>query len=1098
MSDRQTWTNAIDLGRTPGPRDEFSPDVEAAIADLRARHGLDGTAPSADAARASARDLLPGVNRRNFLQLTGAAAVLGLVGCGNQHPDTLVPYAVQPEGAVLGKAMWYSSTLTSAGEPVPVMVKCYDGRPIKLEGNPDHPVTLGRLDARTQAALVDLYDPDRLQDGPHVADAATSGAVKAVSWAELDKTVGAWLAEPTARIALVTPPLSGPGELALIRDLTKAFPGRFTHAAFSAYPRRAESRAYAQVTGDLALPVYNLERAELLLSFGDILGGNHAGLAEQVGFGELVRKRAQGDGERVIAVEAVLSQTGTCSDLRVRCAHDQLGWAAWRIAAAVGADLGVSLPSGIAADLAGARHGALTLPGGGDATARIAKRLLDVKRAGGASVVYAGGAATSGSDQQALHAAATWLNQALGNLGATVTRHAERSDDLGAVDALAEAGCDVLILAGVNPAQQAPALWKKLSAAKHILAISDRLDETAVAAHAIAPMTHGLEAWGDGCLRPGLPTLQQPCILPLWDARDWQQTLLAVAVAGGATAFAVDKPATVSSALISVVSRKPLYQSAAAGVLAWGEHLRRTWTTAVRGAAGSAADAAVFWSGALARGVVTVPAMEGGSRDAQVPEARLIAPRDSGLTLVLNASRVMGDGRQLNNAWLNEIPDPVSRICWDNYVAISPTTARELGISENDVVIVQANGLTLTLAAHVQEGTHPGTAEVFCGWGRTHAGQVARMMVDNGHSVDVFPLAGRFGAGPSAVTATIATTGRSYQLAHMQGHDWTEGRPLELEVEPGHAKHAHREPTNLWGAKQTYAGRKWGMAIDLDACTGCNACIVACQAENNIPVVGRDEVRKNREMHWMRIDRYYQGHQADADHLDVTVVNQPVVCFQCDNAPCEAACPANATMHNQEGISLQIYNRCIGTRYCANNCPYKVRRFNWYEYSAYRAGPVGSASPLDRIARNMIMEGGATSAPSELAHAPLTMLLNPEVIVRSKGVMEKCNFCYQRTREIHEQEKSTGRRYRDGTITTACAQACPTDAIVFGDINDESSRVSTTVASSPTGYAYLVLNEELNTRPSVAYLRRLRHRPATADEARHLAGDAAEHGEHQG
>jgi molybdopterin-containing oxidoreductase family iron-sulfur binding subunit len=454
----------------------------------------------------------------------------------------------------------------------------------------------------------------------------------------------------------------------------------------------------------------------------------------------------------------------------------------------------------------------------------------------------------------------------------------------------------------------------------------------------------------------------------------------------------------------------------------------------------------------------------------------------------------MGSGASLNNPWLQELPDPVSKVTWDGYCALSPADARRLGLADHAVVELAVDGADpVRLPAHIQDGQHPGTVEVFLGWGRTAAGQVAAITAADGFRANAFALAGNRRWG---VPVTVTATGASYRLATTQVHQRLKGRDLELDdvlelhrQDPG-AERRHGRPAewvagtdgkpggrlSLWRRHQTYPGHRWGMSIDLNACTGCNACVVACGAENNVPVVGRDEVLKNRDMHWIRIDRWWAGDAAD--RLDVEAVSAPMLCQQCDHAPCEAVCPANATVKSDEGVNLQVYNRCIGTRYCSNNCPYRVRRFNWYQYSTFRAGPQGSGDPLGRLLKSAVTAGD-TAVASELAHQPLDLLLNPEVTVRHRGVMEKCNFCVQRQRQARDAAKAAGGRMPDGAVTTACAQACPTGAIVWGDLNDPQAAVT---RASNAGSPYLLLDEELNTRPKIAYQRRLRNRPATADE----------------
>ncbi len=1107
----QTWKSSAELAASPlARRDEFGPDVAAAIADLRSTHGLDSPScqhagnASTETQRLDAdlRTLLPGMNRRGFLQMTGAAAVFALVGCQEKHPDTIVPFDEQPEGTTLGNALWYASTLRESGFPVPVLVKTYDGRPIKIEGNGDCALTRGKADAFTQAALVNLYDPDRLQDGPKAKDGA---AFATLTWDALDAQVGAALKD--GPVALLTGPIDGPARRTLIDDLVAAFGGRLQHAVVEAYSRADEAAAYRTAAGFTGVPRYRLDTAKLLVTFGsDPLAGGTTGLVEQVGFGGF--RAAKG---AIIAVEATLSQLGAIADHRVRCADDALAYVAWAVAERVAQALETDVPPEAKAALAraGGVIGELKPIDGVPAVQAIADRLLALRRANQPSLVYVGGANRAGDT--ALHLAAATLNALLRNVGTTVVAGpvSELADlgDASLVNAIAAGQVPTVIVAGTNPGHTHPLIAAALAKARTVVVLSDRLDETAKLATHVAPTLHALEDWGDAEITRGVYALQQPVIRPLWNARGAEQSLIAFAAAAGLASFKAETKSV--KPLLTVVTRQEAWQPAAKGVMAWSDLVRQVWLTQVKSRIGSAADDVGFWNSALSVGVASAVAdtapMAALNQDAvDAALKHVFRPiQASGFRLVLSASRTLRDGASANNPWLNELPDPVSKVTWDNYLAVSPADAAKEGWSDDEVVSLSIGGTTVALPIVVQAGQHPGTLETFLGWGRTAAGQVARLMVDDGFSVDTIPLRA---AALARESATVAKTGKRYQLANVQGHHDLEGRPEQFDQVAGahDAEHGHhgwvagadgKPPSelggrlNLWGKTQAYPGRKWGMTVDLDLCTGCNACIVACSAENNVPVVGRDEVRRNREMHWMRIDRYYSGDAAAK--LDVDVVQQPVMCQHCDNAPCEIVCPANATMHNDSGVNLMVYNRCIGTRYCSNNCPYKVRRFNWYEYSQLRAGPqTKNSNSLDRIQHNLLTDG-TVNARAELAVAPLQMLLNPEVTVRSKGVMEKCNFCVQRTRAVKDGEKRSGRAATDGAITSACAQTCPSNAITFGDLNDPfSAVVQAAKAGEGEHRAFLLMDAELNTRPAVAYLRKLRHRGAdpgtgTAQDAKH-------------
>jgi Fe-S-cluster-containing dehydrogenase component/anaerobic selenocysteine-containing dehydrogenase len=1118
---RRMWSDPSDLTSAP-TRDEFTPEVESAIADLRARGGIES--PNCPEDRDRQRDDLhfahAGVNRRGFLQLTGAAAVFAVVsGCSKPHPDTLVPYAQQPDGVTIGNGVWYSTVVRVNGQARPIMAKTYDGRPIKLDGNPDHPLVRGRSDAATQAALLDLYDPDRggidpeqpkvFHDGPKRRD---GDEFVPVTWADLDTAVAAGL--KSGRVLLVTGPVDGPARLAHIAALRAAFGDRLRHVAYHPWAADSALKARHLVLGESSVPEYRLGKAKVLVALGsDLLAG--ADIATQAAYGEF-RRGTDGEPGQVICFEPTMSQLGSCADVRVRVGMDSLAWLCWAIAAEVAAATNATLPPAIAdvlaariAPIASALRPVRTATGDVHAITYAAQRLLAARQANGQALVYVGGAVHSGPESLDLHIAATWLNRLLGAEGVCVLGRPPSATRDGLSAELA-AGADVVIVAGgANPAYDLPGAAAALGRIPLLVSLNPTRDETTRLAHLHAPGLHDLESWGDSSSSSGLVEVQQPVIQPLWDSRAAEDSLSAFTVAAlGEAAPAelrIARAAVPANAPVSVVSRKQLWNAAERGIQPWHAFVQQVWTSQVQGAVRSAASGTAFWNAALSTGFVAVPRQEmPANRMMPVIEAPAgVAP--GGLTLVCSAARSIGDGSQLNNAWLQELPDPVSKVCWDGWAAVSPADAKAQGIATHDVVELAIGQEKISLPALVQDGQHPGHVEVFLGWGRSNAGTVAAMTADAPRA-NAYLVAGgrRWGAAVS-----LTRTGQHYELAMTQTHHRMAGEQIAMDdvlelhrKDPGAARRSHKSHAweagtdgkpggrlSIWRSHQTYPGLRWGMAIDLDACTGCGACMVACSAENNVPVVGRDEVRKTREMHWIRVDRYYSAPASESDaRLDVSVLHQPMLCQQCDNAPCEAVCPANATMKSDEGVNLQIYNRCIGTRYCSNNCPYKVRRFNWYQYSAYRAGPQKAFEPLGRLVKNVITEGNHT-AGVELAHQPLQLMLNPEVTVRHRGVMEKCNFCTQRQRAWRTDAKRQGKRMPDGHLTSACAQACPTRALTWGDLNDQESEVA---VQSNDPRAYLALDAESNTRPKVAYLRKLRNRPATEDELKTLDGHAAE------
>jgi len=554
---------------------------------------------------------------------------------------------------------------------------------------------------------------------------------------------------------------------------------------------------------------------------------------------------------------------------------------------------------------------------------------------------------------------------------------------------------------------------------------ADRLDETAAQAHAVCPDHHFLEAWGDAEPVASFFSLAQPTIAPLFDTRAAQDSLL------------------------KWLGRAPDFY----------EYLRGYWRETLYPQQSRYATFDEFWDHSLHDGVCALPAGPAAERrfagDVSAAAASIVRDHERSAgerhadRFEVHLYETVGqrDGAHANNPWLHELPDPVSKVTWGNYAAIAPAVASRLGISSGDVVALDAGTRRIEVPVHVQPGQSPRAISIAMGYGRRRAGRVGQGVGANAYPLVQVVAGMRRYAGTSV---TVARTGRLEPLAATQTHHSMEGRTIVEQTtfaawlaasSAGHGEHEPQEVPSLWAGRPAGA-HAWGMAIDLNTCTGCSACVTACQAENNVPVVGRDEVRRGREMHWIRIDRYYTGSEDDPETLV-----QPMMCQHCNNAPCEPVCPVLATVHSSDGLNQQVYNRCIGTRYCENNCPYKVRRFNWFEY-----------------ARNSRFDFNMNSALG-------SMTLNPDVAVRSRGVMEKCSLCVQRIQAGKLAAERDGRPVADGDIETACQQVCPAEAIVFGDLSDPNSRVSTLVRSQRR---YRVL-EELGTRPNVSYLTKVRN-----------------------
>lgn len=966
-----------------------------------------------------------GVTRREFLKFMGASLVMAGVATACRRPvEKIVPYLNQPEEITPGIANWYASTCGECPSACGLLAKTREGRPIKLEGNPEHPMNRGGLCARGQASLLNLYDPDRLKNP---VKKGADGRWEALSWQKADEGIQNILKairEKKGKVRLLTDTIVSPSTQKLLNEFLAPF-GDAKQISFE--PLSLENLAAAQKDsyGEAIVPRYRFDQADYILSFGaDFLDTwiSPVEFAKQFSKG---RKPSDGKMSRFVAFESVPTATGSNADLHIPVAFGE----ELKIALALAHEVSTREMPG------GAATGALT-PYAAEAVAeqtgvdaqilkRIAKELWNHR---GRSLVLGGSTAPSGAEGKALHVAVNFLNSILGNDGKTID--AKNSPSLqGApqsaggraaldewISELKNGGVDCLFIHKTNPSYVLGEEFDQaLEKAGVVVRLSDRIDETALKAHWVLPLSHFLESWGDAEPQRGLYSLVQPSIQPLYETRSFPEILL------------------------GWMGNK----------ISWHDTLQNFWKENIFPKAGGFVSFTAFWETALRGGVFdTRKSLNGHAPRSFDPAAlqaaahqlpsvlRQIPAKNTGAGPMLVAYPTIPhyDGRSQNNGWLMELPDPVTKITWRNYVSIAPKKAAELGLKEGDVVRVRNEKFTAELPVHLQPGLHEKVFAVPLGFGHTQIGRVG-----NGVGVNAF----RFGA---AAAASLEKTGGWIRLASTQQHHSLEGRPIvhettlkEYQKNPAAGNEPVPLPT-MWSGHK-YEGYRWGMAIDLNACTGCSACMIACQAENNIPVVGEKQILKGREMHWIRIDRYYSG---DADNPET--LNQPMLCQHCENAPCETVCPVVATLHNEEGLNVQAYNRCVGTRYCSNNCPYKVRRFNWFEYL-----------------RSL--------------ETPMSMVLNPDVTVREKGVMEKCSFCVQRIQEGKDKAKDLStkevtRKVLDGEIQTACQQSCPAEAIIFGDLNDPESRVSQ-LAKNPRGYNVLA---ELNARPSITYLTKVRNK----------------------
>ncbi len=934
--------------------------------------------------------LLDAVGRRQFLQLMGASLGLaGLSACTKQPLERIYPYVKPPEEVIPGKPLFFATTLPLAGIGRGVLVESHSGRPTKVEGNPDHPASLGATDIYAQADILTLYDPDRSQTPRFAGVIRPWAAFVAAAQASYEQQK----AKRGAGLRILSESVTSPSLAAMLEALLREMPEARWHR-YQPVNRDAVHAGTRLAFGEVLDPVYRLERAQVVVSIeADLLGPNPAGVRYAR---EYARTRRVDDGNakmsRWYAVEAVPSVTGAVTDHRLALRPSEIEGFVRALAAALG--LPVAPP-------AGAQKYA----------AWVQALAKDLKANRGRSLVALG--ETLSPQAQALGWA---INESLGNLGQTVEliepleARAEEShlDSLRALVADMQAGkVEVLLILSANPVYTAPA---DLAFAQALEKVPLRIhwglyqDETAQLCHWHVPAAHVLESWGDLRAYDGTVSLIQPLIAPLYEGKTAHELLAAFS----------DKPSRTAYDMVRDYWK---------GV--WGE-----------------AGFEERWRRALHDGVVAGSAAEGKSVKVRPEATQGLAPLapGQGLELVVRPDPTVYDGRYANNGWLQELPKPLTKLTWDNAAFLAPSTAERLGLHNGDVVEIRVEDRVTRAPVWIQPGQAAETVAVHLGYGRTQAGRVGNNVGFNAYAL----CSSR--AFWNATGVELRKVGKGYRFACTQDHFSLEGRDIvrkgtleQYRHDPslaphGHGEGGHEELPSMY-PPYPYEGYAWAMSIDLNACIGCGACTIACVAENNIAVVGKDQVARGREMHWIRVDRYYEG-----DWEAPEFVHQPIPCQQCENAPCELVCPVNATVHTAEGLNDMVYNRCVGTKYCSNNCPYKVRRFNFYLYQDWNT-------------------------------ESLKALRNPDVTVRSRGVMEKCTYCVQRINEARITAKREGRQIRDGEIVTACQQVCPTEAIVFGNMNDPNSRVAR-LRSLPRKYQLLA---ELNTRPRTTYLAAVRN-----------------------
>ena len=990
--------------------------------------------------------------RRQFLKLMSASlALAGVSACTRQPAENIIPFVRQPENLVPGRPLFFATAIPFAGVVSPVLVESHEGHPTKIEGNPQHPASLGATDTFTQAAILDLYDPDRAKTVTYRGDVRSWGDFLT----EFQNVLGDQRSKQGAGIRFLAETITSPTvaeQMGLIRQV-------YPQAKWHHWDGVTRETGRTAQGGE---PIYHFDRADVVVTLdADFLTCGGGSVRYSRDFAD--RRRAGID-----AGHAVTPSEGQANAASQPPAP---GGEQPATAAAPGAPAGGagSTPAPAATSPMNRLYAIESTPTltGAKADHRLALRASEIEAA--ARALSAGGAGSfsnanaakflgaAAKDLQAhrgrslvvageyqpaaVHELARTLNESLGNVGTTVTyaptvdvNPADQIASLRELTQAMDAGqVALLVIFGANPVFTAPADLKfneKLAKVPLSVAHTMFVDETATLCHWNLPLAHPLESWGDGRAYDGTVTIMQPLIAPLYEGRAMTEVL---------------------AAFIDAQSGKSAH-----------DLVRDYWSRAYRGQAGSftitdptgqpfkSVDS--FWKHVLHDGWIagtgaaasTAAASAPAAGAAPAPAASPQPPAPSaGLEIIFRPDPTIWDGRFANNGWLQELPKPLTKITWDPTAWVSPRLAESQGLRDGDIVELRYRGNTAKLPVAIVPGHPESSVTAFYGYGRELVGRVGKAHDDDAQQFNVFRLrtadAPYFGGG-----LEIAKTGGRYVIARTQEHHLMETRdPVravtlqEFQKTPEVIAHmGHTPPRTMTMIPEwEYNGYKWGMAIDLTSCTGCGTCTIACQAENNIPVVGKDQVNRGREMHWIRVDHYFSG---DLD--DPKSYHQPVPCMQCENAPCELVCPVGATTHSSEGLNDMVYNRCVGTRYCSNNCPYKVRRFNFLLYSDW-----------------------TTSS--------LEPLRNPDVTVRSRGVMEKCTYCVQRINYARIDAKRADRKIQDGEVVPACSAACPSDAIVFGDMNDPESRV-TKLKKLERNYGLL---EDLNTRPRTTYLAALRN-----------------------
>jgi molybdopterin-containing oxidoreductase family iron-sulfur binding subunit len=1005
-------------------------------------------------------------SRRDFLKYLGFSTAAAVAAASCETPvRKAIPYVNKPADMIPGVADYYATTYVNGGEVIPVVAKVRDGRPIKITGNTLCNFTKGGTSTRAQASVLDLYDTARLR---HPMANGNSVSFEAVDKLITDELAGLG----GAPVVLLTSTITSPTIKLIITEFTNKYPGS-RHVTFDAVSYAGILLANEATYGQRVIPTYHFDNAKVVVSIGaDFLGTwiNPVEYQHAYAAGRKINQSSP-DMSKHYQFESMMSMTGANSDERFTHRPSETGL--------------------VAAALLSAVNGQGAAGTTGKLKAGIEKAAAELVANKGKALVVCG------SNNSQIQIVVNAINEAIGANGSTInfaapllTHQSIDADIVNLVNEMEAGRVGALFVYNANPAYEFFDGTKFANAIKRVkltVSFNDRKDETTALCKYVLPASNYLESWGDAEIKPGFFSLMQPTINPLFDTRQLQDSLLKLA--GNATKY--------------------------------DAYFKNYWTTKV---GGPEAYNKALQDGIVDNTAATSPVLPGYNATAVAGAVTTVGAlkKNSALELVIYQKIGLGDGKHANNPWLLELPDPITRATWDNYAMISPQFANQETTFDIDlnsprdsdlyevhpekpVIVVTVGSKKLELPILIVPGMQANTIAIAVGFGRSRDVGKAVWSMDGGSlGKNAYPLLSFNGTTFDWTAADVSIEiikGRTYRVAQVQTHGSIEGRhEVVREITFDDFK---KNPKTIWEDRDNELkpfgglaefekkgthypiherpGVKWGMSIDLNSCFGCGACVVSCNVENNIAVVGKHEVARFHDMHWLRIDRYFSGNPNDPESIQT--IFQPMPCQHCDNAPCENVCPVAATTHSMEGINQMVYNRCIGTRYCANNCPYKVRRFNWADYMG--------ADSFPNNQRPLVDEGSLDEVVMMMNDDLTRMVLNPDVTVRSRGVMEKCSFCIQRTQEGKLKAKKENRMLADSDVKTACQEACPADAIVFGNIHNPDSEITRTRANN--NYRMFYTLEQIHTLPSVSYLAKVRNSPELSSEEKEEGRGTATH-----